>query len=83
LIIFFKTLHATARYLVARSEEDKSDVVKALVKLRWSFAVTVLQVNARFQLCKLGVGTVHAQVLVIKLQQMSEQLSAVTAPQAA
>ena len=83
LILDFKKLHATARYLVARSEDDQSDAAVALIRLRWAFILAVLQVNLRFQLCKMGLGTVHAQMLVLKLQQMSEQLSAVSLPHAA
>jgi hypothetical protein len=83
LIVDFKKLHATARYLVARSDEDLSDLVMPLVRLRWSFALAALQVYLRFQLCKFGIGTVHAQLLVIRLQQMSDQLTAVSLPQAA
>jgi hypothetical protein len=83
LILDFKKLHTTARYLIANSQEDRSDVAMSLIKLRWVFAFTVLQVHVRFQLCKLGLGTVHAQMLVVQLQRMSEQLSAVTLPQAA
>src|SRR4051812_41291423 len=83
LILDFKKLHATARYLVAHRDTDQSDIAIKLIKLRWSFAIAVLQVNTSFQLCKIGLGTVHAQLLVVRLQQMSEQLTAVSLPEAA
>lgn len=83
LILDFKKLHTTARFLVAQSDQDHSDLAVALLRLRWAFAMNALEVQVRFQLCKLGLGTVHAQVLIAKLQQMNEQLSALAAPQAA
>ncbi len=83
LIFDFKKLHATARYLVASSEVDQSAATTALLRLQWSFALAVLQVHTSFQLCKIGLGTVRAQLLVIKLQQMNEQLRAVSVLNAA
>lgn len=83
LILDFKKLHATARFLVGQSEQDHSDLAMTLLRLRWAFAVNALEVQIRFQLCKLGLGTVEAQILVAKLQQMSDQLTVVAAPQAA
>lgn len=83
LILDFKKLHVTARYLVAQSEEDHSDLASALIRLRISFAWNVLTVQMRFQLFKLGVGKVNTQILINKLQQMSEQLNLAAVPAAA
>jgi hypothetical protein len=83
LILDFKKLHATARYFVARSEEDRSDIALKLIRLRWAFAVSVIEVHFQLQLCRVGIGTVEARMVVTKLQQMSDQLSALTLPQPA
>jgi hypothetical protein len=83
LILDFKRLHTTARYLVAHSDTDQTAATTALLRLQWSFALSVLQVQARFQLVKVGVGTVQAQLLIAKLQQMNDQLRLVTIPNAA
>lgn len=83
LILDFKKLHATARYFVARSEVDRSDVAMKLVRLRWAFSMNVVEVHLQLQLCRLGIGTVEPRMVVAKLQQMSEQLSALTLPQPA
>lgn len=82
LILDFKKLHTTARYLVAHSEEDHSDLAMSLIRLRIAFSVNVLAVQVRFQLFKLGVGKVNTQILINKLQQMSEQLNLAAVPQA-
>jgi hypothetical protein len=83
LILDFKKLHATARYFVARSDHDRSDVAAKLIRMRWAFAVSVVEVHLQLQLCKVGVGTVEARMVVAKLQQMSDQLSTLTLPQTA
>lgn len=83
LILDFKKLHTTARYFVARSEEDRSDVAMKLIRLRWTFAVNVIEVQMQLHLCKVGIGTVEARMIVAQLQQMSEQLSTLSLPQAA
>jgi hypothetical protein len=54
-----------------------------LVRLRWAFAMNVLEVQMQLHLCKIGVGTVEARMIIAQLQQMSEQLSALSLPQAA
>lgn len=82
LVLDFKKLHTTARYMVARAPEDHSDVVLKLVRLRYAFAISVFQVHFRYLLCRVGIGTLESRVLLTRLQQMSDQLSALTASQA-
>jgi hypothetical protein len=83
LILDFKKLHATARFLIAQSDVDRSDVAMQLIRLRWMFALNVVNVQIRFQLCRLGLGTVHAQVLIARLQQLNEQLGGLALPASA
>ena len=83
LILDFKKLHATARYFVARSPEDRSEVAIKLIRLHWAFSVNVVEVHLRLQLCRLGIGTAEAQIVVARLQQMSDQLTLLTLPQPA
>jgi hypothetical protein len=82
LILDFKKLHAAARYLVARSSEDRSEVALNLVRLQWVFSLNVVEVHVRLQLCRVGIGTAEAQIVVGRLQQMSDQLTMLTVPQA-
>jgi hypothetical protein len=83
LILDFKKLHLTARYMVARAPEDHSDVVVQLVRLRYAFAIAAFQVHFRYLLCRAGLGTLESKVLLVKLQQMSDHLAALSVPQAA
>lgn len=81
LVLDFKKLHTAARYMVARAPEDHSDVVLKLVRLRYAFAMAAFQVHFRYMLCRLGAGTLESRVLLVKLQQMSDQLSALSLAQ--
>ncbi len=83
LILDFNKLHVTARFLVARGSTDQSDMAAQLIRLQWAFRVEVLRVQLRFLLCRVGVGTVQVQTVIVRLEQMSEQLSALSLPQAA
>jgi hypothetical protein len=83
LIVDFKKLHAAARYFVARSTEDRSETAMKLIRLQWVFSMNVLEVQLRLQLCRIGIGTVEAQIVVARLQQMSDQLTTLTVPQPA
>lgn len=83
LILDFNKLHATARFLVARSQVDQSELAAKLIRLQWSFRTEVLKVQLHFLLCRIGVGTVDVQAVIVRLEQMSDQLSALSLPQAA
>jgi hypothetical protein len=83
LVLDFKKLHLAARYMVARAPEDHSDVVLKLVRLRYAFAVSAFHVHFRYLLCRAGAGTLESKVLLVRLQQMSDQLSALSIAHAA
>lgn len=83
LILDFNKLHVTARFLVARSSIDQSELAAKLIRLQWAFRVEVLKVQLRFLLCRIGVGAVQVQAVIVRLEQMSDQLSALSLPQAA
>jgi hypothetical protein len=83
LILDFNKLHVTARFLVARSSIDQSELAAKLIRLQWAFRVDVLKVQLRFLLCRIGVGAVQVQAVIVRLEQMSDQLSALSLPQAA
>jgi hypothetical protein len=74
LILDFKKLHTTARYLIAQETEDHSEYASKLMQIHVAFTMAVFQVHMRYLCCKVGVGTMEAQILVKHLQQMSEQL---------
>jgi hypothetical protein len=83
LISDFKKLHTTARYLVARESEDHSSEAMKLVELRFAFMTAVFAVHFRYLLCKAGVGTMEAQILFKRLQEMNDHLGHLHLPQTA
>jgi hypothetical protein len=82
LILDYKKLHTTARYFIAQCEEDQSDLAQKLIRMRLAFAFSALRVQYQFLLCRAGIGTVEARLLVTKLQQMRDQLGSLALPQA-
>jgi hypothetical protein len=74
----FNRLHAAAICLLARCEEDQSDLLKQLIWLRVRFAMSVLRVEASYLVCRAGLHVVAVGDLVARLEEMSTQLNAIS-----
>lgn len=83
LILDFNRLHEAARVLLAHSREDRSDLVAQLVRLKLGFTVSVFQAEFSYLLCRVGVGSLAVRTMIVHLEEMSSQLSAISAAQAA
>jgi hypothetical protein len=83
LIADFNKLHATARFLVAHSVEDRSDLATRLISIQWSFKLNVMKVYFQFLLCHLGSRTVDVHTLLGALEAISTQLAPLGVPQTA
>jgi len=83
LILDYKKLHTTARYFIAQCEQDQSELAQKLIRMWLAFALSALRVQYKCLMCRAGVGTVEARLLIVKLQQMSAQLGSLALPQAA
>jgi hypothetical protein len=83
LIADFNRLHTYARFLLGQSEEDHSGLLVRLIWLKLRFSVTVLRVEARYLACRLGHHPLVTGGLVRALEEMSEQLKAISAGRAA
>lgn len=83
LIVDFNRLHAFARFLLSRSDQDRSDVVSRLLQLKFQFSVAVLQAECSYMLCCLGFRFLAARRLISALESMSLELAAVSQAQAA
>jgi hypothetical protein len=77
LISDFNRLHTYARYLLAQTEEDHSELLIGLIRLRVKFSLTVLRVELRYLACCLGYHPLVTGVLVGRLEEMSEQLKSI------
>ncbi len=83
LICDFNRLHVATRVLVAHGQEDGSNLLARLVWMKVRFSLAVLQVEFSYALCCLGLGSLAAQSLIVHLEEMSAQLSSISATQAA
>lgn len=81
LIVDFNRLHAAARVLVAHGEEDRSNLVGRLVWLKVMFSAAVLKAQLSYFCCSLGVGSLAARAAIQRLEQMSAELTSLSATQ--
>jgi hypothetical protein len=83
LILDFNRLHATARAILASSPEDCSEFVTQLIWLKIRFSVAVMRVEANYLLCLIGFRSLAVGALIVRLEEMSAQLTSIAAAQAA
>lgn len=83
LIVDFNRVHTAARVLVAHGEQDRSNLVGRLVLLKLMFSVAVLKAEFSYLGCCVGVGSLAAHAAILRLEEMSAELSSLTAPQPA
>lgn len=79
LIIDFNRLHLTARALVARNDQDASELAPKLFHLQISFCKAVLRTECAYVFCRFGLCTLDVQSLIEPLQSLS-QLTGLAVP---
>ena len=82
LILDFNRLHAVARMILARSNQDRSDAVAKLMRLKVQFSLAVLQAECSYLLCCIGFHFLAARRLIAVLEHMSLELAALSEAQA-
>jgi hypothetical protein len=75
LIGDFNRLHKTARFLLANSSEDRSELIPHLVWLKVRFFFSILRVEARYLSCYIGFRSLSAGALIQRLDEMRSQLT--------
>ena len=83
LIGDFNRLHLITRVLIAQSSEDRSDLVSKLVWLKVRFSVSLVRAEASYILCRFGLSSLAVRGLILQLEEMHAQLSAISAAQTA
>ena len=83
LVVDFNRLHTVARFILARSNQDQSEVVTRLMVLKLRFSVAALQAECSYMLCCLGFRFLAARKAIALLEDMSMQLAAVSQAQTA
>ena len=75
LISDFNRLHTTARVLIARGQEDRSDLIMRLFQLKLRFSFAVMQSEISYFCCRIGIGTLVARSMIARLEEMSRELN--------
>ena len=75
----FNRLHTAARFLVAHSKEDRSDLLLRLIVLRAKFTLSVLQTEAVYYCCYLGYKSLAARAPIAYLEQIGLELRTLSA----
>ncbi len=83
MIVDFNRLHTAARLLLAHGREDQSELVGRLVWLKIRFSLAVLQAHATYMLCCIGFRTLAVRATILRLEEMSAQLSLISATRVA
>jgi hypothetical protein len=83
LVSDFNRLHLVTRVLIAQSSEDRSELVSKLIWLKIRFSIALLRAEVSYLLCRLGLSSLAVRGLILRLEEMHAQLSAVSAAQAA
>ncbi len=83
LVSDFNRLHLLTRLLIARTSEDRSELVAKLIWLKVRFSLAVLQAEASYVLCLFGVRSLAVRSLILQIEEMHSQLTAASAFQAA
>jgi hypothetical protein len=82
LVSDFNRLHTAARFLIARGQEDRSDLMMRLFKLKMRFSFAVLQSEISYLCCRIGIGTLVARNMIARLEEMSLELNSLADPKA-
>jgi hypothetical protein len=76
MIVDFNRLYALARLVISQSSEDQSGLFAELVSIRLRFWTSILQVEARYLLCRITSHSVSVTGPLQRLEEMSLHLTA-------
>lgn len=82
-IVDFNRLHLIARMAIVEGSHDSSALVGKLIWLKIRFSVAVLHAQASYLFCCLGFRFLAARAVILRLEEMSAELSLISARQAA
>ena len=83
LVSDFNRLHTAARLLIARGQEDRSELMVRLFKLKIRFSVAVLQSEISYLCCRIGIGRLVVHSMIARLEEMSAELNGLAAQRVA
>jgi hypothetical protein len=80
LVADYNRLHTAARVLIASTSQDQSDSMARLIRLRMTFIGVVCHAEVNYLLCCVGLRTLAVRALVLRLEELSSQVAAISAP---
>ena len=80
LITDFNRLHTAARMVISQSEEDQSEMVGRLFRLKVRFTLSALRAECSYYCCWLGLSTLATRTLIARLEEMSSELACLATP---
>jgi len=83
LIVDFNRLHTVARMVVAHGQEDQSHLMGHLIWIKAGFFLAVMQAELSYALCCIGFRSLAARAMILRLEEMSAQLSSISAAHSA
>ena len=75
LITDFNRLHSATRFLISHSQEDHSELLIRLLKLRFRFSLSVMRAEFSFYSCWCGLSSLAAHAAIARLEEMSSEFS--------
>lgn len=75
LISDFNRLHTVARMSIARGQEDRSDLIMRLFRLKLRFSLAVVHSEISYFCCCIGIGNLAVQSMIARLEEMSMELT--------
>jgi hypothetical protein len=79
----FNKLHTAVRAIVPYVPNNQEGVLSKLIWLRIRFSYAVVRAELSYRICVLGIGSLSVRALIANLEEMNQQLSLVSAAQAA
>ena len=80
LITDYNRLHAAARMLLAETQQDQSEAMARLISLKINFSMAVFRAEGSYVLCCLGSRTLAVRSLLLRLEELSTEVSALANP---
>ena len=79
----FNRLDTAIRCVIAYSKEDCSEIAARLIWLKIRFSCAIVRAEMNYRLCLLGLRTIEVRALIAYLEEMSSELSALSAARVA
>ena len=78
LIADYNRLHMAARMLLAETPQDQSEMLTRLIRSKVTFGAVVFRAELNYLLCCIGFRTLAVRALLVRLEELSSQVAAIS-----